>query len=74
MSGLNEAKWLKLRQRHVELAEDAIQKLDTQRTDKNQPITVVFPESPMNFSYGEDAELRTFIGDFARKHNAFSFI
>lgn len=70
MSGLNEEKWLKLRQRHVELAEEAIRKLDEQRIN-NEPITVVFPESPMNFSYGEDAELRTFIGDFARKHNAF---
>ena len=69
MSGLNEKKWMKLRHRHVELAEEAISKLDSQRTD-NQPITVVFPESPMNFSYGEDAELRTFLGNFARKHNA----
>ncbi len=70
MSGLNEEKWLKLRQRHVELAEEAIQQLNAQRTDKQQPLTVVFPESPMNFNYGEDAELRTFIGDFARRHNA----
>lgn len=70
MSGLNEEKWLKLRQRHVELAENALQKLKAQRTTGNeQPITIIFPESPMNFSYGEDAELRTFLGNFARKHN-----
>lgn len=70
MSGLNEEKWLKLRQRHVELAEESIQKLDAQRIDKTQPLTVIFPESPMNFSYGEDAELRRYFGGFARKHNA----
>lgn len=71
MSGLNEEKWLKLRERHVELAESALQKLEAERTTSNgQTTTVIFPESPMNFSYGEDAELRAFIGDFARKHNA----
>jgi apolipoprotein N-acyltransferase len=71
MSGLNEEKWLRLRQRHVELAEDALQKLNGQRTtDNGQRTLVIFPESPMNFTYGEDAEFRTFIGDFARKHNA----
>ncbi len=70
MSGLNEEKWLKLRQRHAELAEAAIQKLDAERTDRQPPITVIFPESPMNFTYGEDAEFRTFIGSFARRHNA----
>lgn len=67
MSGLNEEKWLKLRQRHVELAESAIQNLSSL---EQKPVTVVFPESPMNFSYGEDPELRGFLGDFARKHNA----
>ncbi len=71
MSGLNEEKWLKLRQRHVELAERAIRQLpNRQNSNETSSLTVVFPESPMNFSYGEDAELRTFIGDFARRHNA----
>ena len=71
MSGLNEEKWLKLRARHVELAEEAIRNLPENRSSgETPPLTVVFPESPMNFSYGEDAELRRFIGDFARRHNA----
>jgi len=71
MSGLNEEKWLALRRRHVALAEDALRKLKERGTqDTGQTTTVIFPESPMNFSYGEDAELRAFIGDFARKHNA----
>ena len=71
MSGLNEEKWLQLRQRHVELAENAIAEVNTVRTDKNQPLTVVFPESPMNFMYAEDPDFRTFIGEFARRNNAF---
>lgn len=97
MSGLNEEKWLSLRQRHVELAEVAIDSIkaktieaklsllgesETTQSEKNSmtriaqknyeksPKLVIFPESPMNFSYGDDPELRTFIGDFARKHNA----
>lgn len=70
MKGLNEEKWLKLRQRHVELAETALQNINGQRTaDSGQRTIVVFPESPMNFAYGEDAELRRFIGDFARENN-----
>ncbi|MGI8786322.1 MAG: apolipoprotein N-acyltransferase [Pyrinomonadaceae bacterium] len=71
MSGLNEEKWLQLRSRHAELAEQAIQKLDAQRIDGQQPITVVFPESPMNFAYSDDPEFRAFIADFARRNNAF---
>jgi len=71
MSGLNEEKWLRLRARHVELAEDALRKIPIRTaTEISQTTTVIFPESPMNFSYGEDPELRRFIGDFALKHNA----
>ncbi len=72
MSGLNEEKWLKLRQRHVELAEAALQKLNAQpTTDHRPPTTVIFPESPMNFMYERDEEFQVFIRNFARKHNAY---
>ena len=72
MSGLNEEKWMKLRQRHVELAENAVQKINAQlTTDNRPPRTVIFPESPMNFMYERDEEFQLFIGDFARKHNAY---
>lgn len=70
MSGLNEEKWLRLRQRHVELAEEAIRDLSQSENFTKQSLTIIFPESPMNFAYGEDPELRRFMGDFARKHNA----
>ena len=72
MSGLNKAKWLNLRQRHVELAEDALQKLNVQpTTDNRPPTTVIFPESPMNFMYERDEEFQAFIRNFARKHNTY---
>ncbi len=98
MSGLNEEKWLKLRQRHVELAESAIDSIKTKsieaklallspseitQEDKNfltelaiqnfekSPKTIIFPESPMNFMYERNEEFQSFIGDFARKHNAY---
>lgn len=34
-----------------------------------RPVTVIFPESPMNFMYETDPETREFIGGFARKNN-----
>ncbi len=72
MSGLNEEKWLKLRQRHVELAEDALDKLNAQRANDNgQTTTIIFPESPMNFMYERDEDFRAFINDFARRHKAY---
>ena len=70
MSGLTQAKWRQLRQKHVQLAESALAKLNEQRTTNNeQPTTVIFPESPMNFTYDEDPEFQEFVSRFAAKHN-----
>jgi apolipoprotein N-acyltransferase len=33
------------------------------------PRVVVWPESPMNFSYADDVEFRAFVSEFARQHN-----
>ena len=69
MAGLTYEKWHELRQRHVRLAESAITKLNDQRTTNNdRPVTVIFPESPMNFMYETDAETREFIDGFARRN------
>lgn len=66
MSGLTPEKWKLLRQKHVELAESALQKLTTD----NRPLTtVIFPESPMNFAYEEDEEFQQFVYAFAAKHD-----
>lgn len=37
---------------------------------RSAPRVVVWPESPMNFSYADDAEFRAFVGDFARQRHA----
>ncbi len=71
MSGLTESKWHELRQRHIRLAEAAIEKIDRnpQSEIRNPQLTVIFPESPMNFMYETDAESKAFIDSFAAKHN-----
>jgi apolipoprotein N-acyltransferase len=65
MAGLNFEQWKRLRYRHVELAENALQKTK----DKGQPTIVIFPESPMNFEYAKDSEFREFIKKFATRNN-----
>lgn len=70
MSGLTLEKWRLLRQRHVQLAESALAKLDQLLSaDNRPPTTVIFPESPMNFMYEDDPETKEFINSFAAKHN-----
>ena len=66
MSGLRYGELEKLRQRHVELAENALQK--NQRIAE-QPTVVIFPESPMNFQYESDHEFQSFIKDFAVRNS-----
>ncbi len=70
MSNLKYDDLINLRERHVELAENALQKL--QRTTNNkQPTVIIFPESPMNFMYEADHEFQDFIKNFAVKNNAY---
>ncbi|HXG83528.1 MAG TPA: apolipoprotein N-acyltransferase [Pyrinomonadaceae bacterium] len=70
MSNLKYGELEKLRARHVELAENALQKLNEQpTTDNRQPTTVIFPESPMNFEYESDREFQSFLKDFAARNN-----
>jgi apolipoprotein N-acyltransferase len=71
MSGLTEERWRELRQRHIRLAESAIDKIEQnpQSAIRNPRLTVIFPESPMNFMYETDAETKAFIDSFAAKHN-----
>ncbi len=60
-----------LRQRHVELAENALQKQnDQKKSDERQNTIVIFPESPMDFEYESDRELKKFFSDFAKRNNA----
>ena len=64
MSGLDSTRLAKLRQLQIDLAESEIR-----MRDRYKPITVILPESPMNFMYSDDLEFQQFIGDFARRNN-----
>ena len=66
MAGLDSAKWEQLRQHQIDLAETEIKKL---RTGNDAPITIILPESPMNFMYADDREFHKFINDFARRNS-----
>jgi len=66
MSGLTYEKWQQLRLKHVELAESALSTIDDQRSTL---VTVIFPESPMNFAYNDDDEFQQFVHAFAAKHD-----
>jgi apolipoprotein N-acyltransferase len=71
MSGLKYGESETLLNRHVELAENALQKLDEQRTtDEGQSTIIIFPESPMNFEYESDREFQSFLKDFAARNDA----
>jgi apolipoprotein N-acyltransferase len=102
--GLNEEKWLALREKHIRMAENALKSSnkdtsasedseldiesvlkseDTLKTESETaskledkigskrkiPTLVVFPESPMNFSYGSDPELRKVFADFTKRNH-----
>jgi apolipoprotein N-acyltransferase len=70
MSGLKYEDWIQLRERHVQIAENALQKINAQRMTNDEPTIIIFPESPMIFMYSEDAEFREFLTVFAAKNNA----
>lgn len=69
MKGLTAESWHALRARHAELAENAIEESDRGNNGTRPPTVVIFPESPMNFAYEEDAEFRRFLSDFASRNN-----
>jgi apolipoprotein N-acyltransferase len=70
MNGLDADKWTLLRQQQVDAAEAEVVKLREQGGLNSQlPITVILPESPMNYMYAEDVEFRTFIQAFASRNN-----
>lgn len=69
MSSIKYEDWLKLRERHVQLAEREIQKIKSEIPNSNSPIVVIFPESPMNFGWTHDRDFQEFLQDFTQKHN-----
>ena len=62
----DDAQMKELLQRHLRLTEGALQQLQGGYASEGLPTAVLWPESPMNFSYSRDPQLRKTIGDFAR--------
>jgi len=58
-----------LLERHLALTRTALQELQTRSRSDNLPRLVIWPESPMNFSYSRDPHLRQVVGDFARTNH-----
>jgi apolipoprotein N-acyltransferase len=56
--------------RHMTMTMEALRRWDASAQAPSTPRLVVFPESPMNFSYARDAEFRVLISDFARQERA----
>lgn len=71
MSGLDQEKWTALRDRQISLAENALlrNKGEGKSENGNGAVTVILPESPMNFQWDEDTDFQRFIGQFAAKNN-----
>ncbi len=51
--------------RHFEMSETALKQIQ----NDTKPRLVIWPESPMNFGYGADEQLRAILASFAQQHN-----
>lgn len=68
MSGVDQRKLEELRQRQFDRAKGEIAKLRS-TNDEQQSMTVILPESPMNFMYHDDREFQQFVRDFTTRNN-----
>src|SRR5207248_2274747 len=66
MTQVDEVGYRHLLERHVQLSEAA---LSSGSLPTPQHRLVIWPESPMNFSYSRDLQLRSVIADFARANH-----
>lgn len=69
MSGLKYEEWKRLRERHVQLAENELQKLPPTTGHQSPTTIIIFPESPMNFGFTEDREFQEYLRNFTNKNN-----
>jgi apolipoprotein N-acyltransferase len=58
------AEWDELRARHLSMSTTGLQALD-----RSLPSLVVWPESPMNFTYASDRKLQAVVADFTRTNH-----
>jgi apolipoprotein N-acyltransferase len=67
MEGLDDAAMEQLLNRHIELS---TQGLTAVADGSNVPRLIIWPESPMTFTYSRDPRLREIVGRFAKSHRA----
>ena len=68
MSDINDLAMRQLLERHLVLSAQGFASVRTERRDTR---LLIWPESPMNFSYSRDAELQNVVGSLARTHRTF---
>lgn len=68
MIGLNDEKRSAELDEHLQQAKSALS-IAFERFGKEIPVTVIFPESPMNFMYERDAGFRQFTREFTSQNN-----
>ena len=68
MTQLDEAGYRTLRERHVYLGQQAF---SVEHSSKAHHRLLIWPESPMNFSYSRDPQLQEIIGSLARTHRTY---
>jgi len=67
MTGLDYYQWGQLRKSQFAAAEAEVKKL--REANNELPVTVILPESPMNFMYNDDREFQAFVRDFTTRNN-----
>ena len=68
MSNIDDSAMRQLLERHLTLS---TQGLASVRTDTRDMRLLIWPESPMNFSYSRDPQLQAVIGSLARTHRTY---
>jgi apolipoprotein N-acyltransferase len=57
-----------MRDNQVRMAENALREAEQREDLKGVPRFVIFPESPMNYTYARDSEFREFLHDFTSRN------
>ncbi len=68
MSEIDDSAMHQLRERHLMLSAQGFASV---RRDSRDTRLLIWPESPMNFSYSRDPQLQTIVGSLARAHRTY---
>src|SRR6185436_17938589 len=68
MSNIDDSAMRQLLERHLILSRQGFASV---RTDSRDTRLLIWPESPMNFSYSRDPQLQAIVGSLARTHRTY---